>query len=63
MSERPDEDLYDLNVMLKACKKHLEGRDLDEDERNMVGVVAQAIEQMLATQPQPDASEHHTNTG
>jgi hypothetical protein len=62
MIERPDEDLYDLNVMFKACKNHLDGRDLDEDERNMVGVVAQAVEQMLAAQGRSAASEHVTNT-
>ncbi len=62
LSERPDEDLYDLNVMLKACKTHLDGRGLDEDERNVVGVVAQAVEQMLAAQERSATSEHVTNT-
>lgn len=48
LSERPDEDLYDLNVMLKACKKHLEGQELDADGRNMVSAVTEALEQMLS---------------
>ena len=59
--ERPDEDLYDLNVILKACKNHLEGQVLDEDERSMVGVVLQAVEQMLA-QEQPNAAKRVENS-
>jgi hypothetical protein len=50
LSEKPDEDLYDLNVLLNACKNHLNGRDLDGDDRRMIEVVARAVEQMLAQQ-------------
>ena len=51
MTERPDADLYDLDVMLAACKKHLAGKDLNRDQRNRVEVVAQAIEQGFAGKP------------
>jgi KAP family P-loop domain len=54
MEEQPDEDIYDLNVVLAACKKHLGGRELDEDQRKRVEAVAQAIKQMLANQANKD---------
>jgi hypothetical protein len=47
MRERPDGDLYDLPVLLKACEKHLDGQELNEDQRNRVAVVAQALERMI----------------
>jgi hypothetical protein len=47
MEERPDEAIYDLNVVLAACKKHLGGRDLDEDQRRRVEAVAEAIRQII----------------
>jgi hypothetical protein len=57
MDIRPDEDLYDLNVMLAACKKHLGGRDLNEDQRMRVEVVTQAIGQILADQANTNTAE------
>jgi hypothetical protein len=53
LSEKPDEDLCDLNVLLNACKNHLNGRVLDGDDRRMIEVVKRAVEQMLAEQ-QPE---------
>jgi hypothetical protein len=47
MNERPDEELYDLNALLAACKKHLAGNDLTQDQRNRVGAVARDVERML----------------
>jgi hypothetical protein len=57
MSELPDKDLYDLNVVLAACTKHLGGQDLDEDQRKRISVVAQAIEQTLADQANTNAAK------
>jgi hypothetical protein len=57
MSEKPDEDLYDLNVLLNACKKHLNGRDLHGDDRRMIEAVVPALEQMLGGSEKPDASQ------
>jgi len=53
MSERPDEDLYDLSTLLAACKKHLAGPDLNQDQRNRVIAVERAVEQMLAKNVSP----------
>jgi hypothetical protein len=49
MRERPDPDLYDTDAVLAACRKHLAGNDLNQDQRNRIQVVAKAIEKMLAT--------------
>ena len=50
MEGRPDEAIYDLDVVLAACKKHLGGQDLDGDQRKRLEAVAQAIEQTLANE-------------
>src|ERR1700740_2581997 len=49
MRERPDSDLYDLGAILAACQKHLAADELNQDQRNRIQVVANAIEEMLAT--------------
>ena len=47
LSEKPNEDLYDLNVLLDACKNHL---ILDVDDRRMIEAVKRAVEHILAEQ-------------
>jgi hypothetical protein len=47
MRERPDEALYDLNVVLTSCKKHLESADVSGDEKNRIRVVASGVERMV----------------
>jgi hypothetical protein len=48
MRTLPDPELYDLNAILIAVRKHLEGDALTEDARNRARVVAEAIERHLA---------------
>ena len=48
MGERPDPDLYDLHAILAACQKHLAGNELNQDQRNRVQVVTNAVEELLA---------------
>lgn len=42
-----DETLYDLEVLCAACQKHLAGAELNPDQRNRVGVVADAVDRIL----------------
>ena len=49
MGELPDEDLYDLAQVNEAAKKHLEDRDLTQDERNLVAEVAAGSSRMLGS--------------
>lgn len=44
MDTQPDPDLYDLEVLLAAARKHLAGRELDTDQRNRITVVADRLE-------------------
>jgi hypothetical protein len=47
INEQPDEDLYDLKVLLAACRKHLSGTDLDEDEKNKVSAMRHGLEKII----------------
>lgn len=65
MRERPDPDLYDLRAIQAACRKHLAGADLNLDQRNLIQVVAKAVEEMLVTpqkteEPSKDDGERPT---
>ncbi len=57
MRERPDENLYDLQELLTACRKHLSGTELNSDERNRIAVVASGIERMLEQRPEAGSSD------
>jgi hypothetical protein len=46
MDDRPDAELYDLDAILAASKKHLGGNELTKDARNRIEVVARAIESL-----------------
>jgi predicted KAP-like P-loop ATPase len=48
MTVLPDPDLYDLETISDAAKKHLKGNELTEDARNRIGVVAEKVERQLA---------------
>ena len=62
MHELPDPDLYDLNAMLAASKKHLAGRDLSKDARNRIEVVSEAIEGHLRKDLEKQTSETTSGT-
>lgn len=47
MNERPDEDLYDVKVLLAACRKHLLGTDLDQEQRNIVSAMMHGLEKII----------------
>jgi hypothetical protein len=46
--ERPDDSLYDIQVLHDACKKHLAGTELNSDERNRVAAVLEAVDRILS---------------
>jgi hypothetical protein len=48
MTELPDPDLFDLETILNAARKHLQGNELTVDARNRIGVVAKKVERQLA---------------
>ena len=54
MNERPDEDLYDVKVLLAASHKHLLGQDLDQEERNIVSAMMHGLEEITAGVPTED---------
>ena len=47
MRELADEDLYDLVQVNEAAKKHVEDRDLTQDERNLVAAVVLGSRRLL----------------
>jgi hypothetical protein len=47
LRERPDESLYDLQVLKDASQKHLASSELDTDQRNRITVVAEGIERIM----------------
>lgn len=49
---RPDETLFDLEVLRASCRKHLAGTELNADQRQRVGVVVDAVERLLADKQQ-----------
>jgi hypothetical protein len=51
MNERPDEDLYDVKVLLGACHKHLSGQDFDQEERNIVSAMMHGLEEIIRGEP------------
>jgi hypothetical protein len=62
MHQRPDPDLYDLDAILAASKKHLAGRELSTDARNRIEVVAEAIEGYLKQDVEKQASAATANS-
>src|SRR5262245_20049108 len=58
MGERPDEDLYDLDQLLAACRKHLAGEKFNSDESNRVRTIADGIECLLAERTPKTESAH-----
>jgi hypothetical protein len=55
MSREPDPDLYDFSALLAACRKHLAGTDLNQDQHDRIRVVAQAVDELLkAPSPKPE---------
>lgn len=62
--DRPDKEFYDLDKLLAACRKHLAGDKLDEDQRNRVNAISQAVEKILradaATQDAEASPDDHT---
>jgi len=56
MRERPDPDLYDLNLVLAASKKHLAGQQLSTDARSRIEAVAKGTEGYLKQDAEKRAS-------
>jgi hypothetical protein len=59
MTERPDPDLYDLQVIVDAANKHLKGSALTEDGRNRVRVVAEAAQRQLVIDRDEEARKEN----
>jgi hypothetical protein len=62
MTERPDPDLYDLETILHAARKHLNGNELTEDARNRVGVVAEKAERQLVIDSEEEARKKESES-
>jgi hypothetical protein len=45
---RPDKELFDWDALGAACRRHLNGNDLNADERNRVSLVAKALGDLRA---------------
>ena len=58
---RPDEALYDLEVLQMACRKHLAGTELNADQRNRIGVVVDAVDEILAADKANAATKEEPN--
>jgi hypothetical protein len=55
MTGRPDPDLFDLETILDAARKHLKGNELTDDARNRIGVVEKNVERQLAIDREEEA--------
>jgi hypothetical protein len=47
MDVRPEESLYDLQVLREACRKHLASSELNQDQHNRIRAVAMGIEKII----------------
>jgi hypothetical protein len=47
MRDNPDPELYDVGVLVKAGKKHLQRTDLSKDQRNLISEIVRGSERLL----------------
>lgn len=46
MRDNPPQDLFELDVLLEAGRKHLANRDLTDDQRNIISAVVRGVEHL-----------------
>jgi len=46
MRDRPEPDLFDLDVLISSVKPHLSRTDLSEDQRNIIAEIVRGSEKL-----------------
>jgi hypothetical protein len=61
MTVLPDPDLFDLETIVGAAKKHLKTNEPTEDARNRLGVVVKNVERQLASDREEEARKKESD--